>query len=133
MNRVRSILTWLLQILLGAVFVLAGTNKFQMWDGWADRFDPWGLAAWFLAIVAVSEALGGLLILVPRTAVFGAGLTTVIMLGAAFTHIRTGDGSPWGVIILAGLSMTVVALRWRDRWRSTSPSGARSDGDRADG
>ena len=94
MSRVRLVVTWILQLLLGALFVLVGVGKFQQWDGWASRFDSWGYAAWFLGVIAVLEALGGLMVLVPRTATYGAMLIGVVMLGAVYTHASTGIGSP---------------------------------------
>jgi len=116
-ERARIVVTWLLQSLLGAVFVLVGLGKFQMWDGWLSRFEMWGYAAWFLALIAALEAVGGGLVLIPRTASYGAALIGVIMLGAAYTHATSGIGSPAQVAGPLIFCVAVAALRWRDRWR----------------
>lgn len=118
MSRARSIVTWALQVLLGVVFMLTGLGKFQQWEGWMSRFEMWGYAAWFLAVIAVLEAAGGLLVLIPKTAAYGAGLIGVIMLGAAYTHASTGIGSPAQVAVPLLFCVAVAALRWEDRWRS---------------
>jgi len=117
MSRLRPIATWILQLLLGVVFVLTGVGKFQQWDGWMSRFEMWGYAAWFLGLIAVLEAVGGLLVLLPRTAAYGAILIGVIMLGAAYTHASTGIGNPTQVALPLLFCAAVGALRWPDRWR----------------
>lgn len=119
MSRIRPIATWIVQLLLGALFILVGVGKFQEWDGWMSRFEMWGYAAWFLALIAVLEAVGGLLVLVPRLASYGATLIGVIMLGAAYTHATTGIGSPTQVALPLLFCAAVAALRWTDRWRSS--------------
>ncbi len=117
MSRARLVVTWILQLLLGLVFILTGVGKFPQWDGWVSRFEMWGYAAWFLAVVAVLEALGGVLVLLPKTAAYGASLIGAVMLGAAYTHASTGIGSPTQVAIPILVCAAVVALRWKDRWR----------------
>lgn len=119
MSQVRLISTWALQLLLGVVFVLTGVGKFQQWDGWMSRFESWGYAAWFLALIAVLEAVGGLLVLYPRTSSYGAILIGTIMLGAAYTHASTGVGSPLQVAVPLVFCAAVTLLRWPDRLRST--------------
>ena len=119
MSRLRPIVAWILQLLLGVVFVLTGVGKFQQWDGWMSRFESWGYAAWFLVLIAVLEAVGGLLVLVPRTSSYGALGIAVIMVGAAYTHASTGVGSPLQVAVPLLFCAAVAALRWPDRWRVT--------------
>ncbi len=119
MKRVRVIVTWLLQILLGPLFVLVGVGKFAQWDGWVSRFEMWGYAPWFLGVIAVLEALGGVMVLVPRFAAYGAGLIGAIMLGGAYTHLSTGIGSPMQVAPQIVVAAAVLALRWPDRWRGS--------------
>ena len=117
MERTRSIVTWLLQILLGGVFVLVGVGKFAQWDGWVSRFEMWGYAAWFLALIAILEGVGGVMVLVPRIAAYGAGLIGAIMLGAAYTHWSTGIGQVSQVVPQLIVCGAVLLLRWRDRWQ----------------
>ncbi len=118
MSRVRPIATWILQVLLGALFILVGVGKFQQWDGWTGRFEAWGYAAWFLALIAGLEIVGGVMVLFPRLASFGAALIAVIMVGAAYTHASTGIGSPANVVVHLLFCAAVGTLRWPDRWRA---------------
>jgi uncharacterized membrane protein YphA (DoxX/SURF4 family) len=113
----RTIATHLLQLLVAAMFLLTGIGKFQMWEGWASRFDDWGYAAWFLVVIAVGETVGGALVLVPWFAAYGASMLGVIMLGAVYTHWSTGIGEPTQGLFPLLFCIGVVALRWRDRWR----------------
>ena len=96
-----------------------------MWDGWVSRFDAWGFyAPWFLGVIAALEALGGLLVFVPRTAAYGAGLIGAIMLGAAYTHASTGIGSPMQVVPQLIFCAAVLYLRWPDRLGSSGSADA---------
>src|SRR5262245_41281076 len=110
---------WTLQILLGVVFVLLGAGKFGD-PTWARRFAAWGYPPGFYMVIGALEALGGLAVLIPAAASYGAALLGAIMIGAAATHLLHGEFPriPPPLVYLALL--TVVGLLRRDRayrWR----------------
>ena len=76
---------WALQILLGALFILVGTGKFAD-PSWERKFARWGYPDGFYMVIGVLEALGGLLLFVPRTTSYAAGMLGIIMIGASLTH-----------------------------------------------
>ena len=82
--------TWALQIAFGALCILVGTGKFGD-PNWAHRFAAWGYPAGFYMVVGIFEIVGGLLILVPRAAVYGALIVMTVMLGAFATHLTHGE------------------------------------------
>ncbi len=83
------------------------------------RFEAWGYSAGFATFIGLAECLGGVLILVPKTRRFGAGIIAADMVGAIFTHLRTGIGSP----SLAGIYLALAAvILWRGgRTKPTDP------------
>jgi uncharacterized membrane protein YphA (DoxX/SURF4 family) len=90
MRMVKIVGTWTLQVLLGAVFVVVGAAKFGD-SGWGRKFAGWGYPDGFYMVVGVLEIVGGLMVLVPRVASYGALLIMVIMVGAALTHLTHGE------------------------------------------
>lgn len=111
----RPTLLWLVTLFLVTVFVNAGWPKFSAESGWGRAFAHWGFPNWFRVLVGVIEVAGGLLLLVPRTAVYAAAALAVIMLGAMGTHI-IADKNPAAIyheaVPLALLGL-VVYLRTR--------------------
>jgi putative oxidoreductase len=103
---------WALQVLLGALFVLLGTGKFGD-PTWQRNFERWGYPDGFYMVVGVLEALGGLLLLVPRLASYSAAMVSIIMIGASLTHLVHGEfrrvAPP--LIYLALLAIVGVARR----------------------
>lgn len=76
---------WALQILLGALFVVIGIAKFGD-PAWERNFARWGYPDGFYMVIGVLEALGGLLLFVPRITSYAAGMLGIIMIGASLTH-----------------------------------------------
>jgi len=93
-----TILIWIVEGLLGLIFVVTGSFKFfqskekiiASGGAWAADFNP-GI----IKIIAGAELISGLLVTVPRLLGHGRYLTFVgavcvalIMTGAIYTHIR---------------------------------------------
>lgn len=90
MSKGLLIIGWILAVLLGVMFLAAGAGKFGAEAG--PMFSAWGYAPWFALLIGVSEVLGGIGLLVPRTARWAVIGLTPIMLGAAYTHVANGEG-----------------------------------------
>jgi uncharacterized membrane protein YphA (DoxX/SURF4 family) len=82
---------WLMSAFLALIFVRAGWVKFSDTSGWARAFAGWGYPAWFRVLVGAVEVAGGLLLLVPRTAVPAALALAAVMLGGMGTHVVHGQ------------------------------------------
>src|SRR5262249_26511197 len=108
------VLLWLLSLFLTVVFVNAGWPKFSNSSGWARAFASWGFPVWFRILVGLIEVAGGLLLLVPQTAVYAAASLGVTMLGAMGTHIFHGQvAAVYHEIVPLGLLGVVAFLRYR--------------------
>ena len=116
------VLSWIVQVLAGAAFVAIGTGKFAD-PNWARRFERWGYPDGFYMVVGALEAVGGVLLLVPKLSSYAAALLAAIMIGALATHGLHGETRmlvaplPWLAVF------TLVAIvRWRRAWRPRAPA-----------
>ena len=103
---VRFIVSWLFSAFLAISFVGGGFPKIRPSESTVRRFANWGYGEDFAILIGVLEMLGGVLVLIPGVATFGAGILAVVMLGAIYTHVSSGIGSPMMAsiyLILAGL------------------------------
>ncbi len=125
-KKLASTATWILTILLALLFVSGALPKLQGVAGMVRRFADWGYGPGFLTLIGILEGAGGLLLLVPRTAFYGAFVLFVVMLGAIYTHLSTGIGSPF-FALLAGAGAAVVGWRRRPHFLRGSGSASKSE------
>jgi uncharacterized membrane protein YphA (DoxX/SURF4 family) len=90
-------------VVLGLLFCAAGVPKIIGGPAVVDQFANWGYPAWFPRIIGVGETLGGVALLIPRFAQFGAALVIAIMVGAAFTHVRAAEWLRLPLVVALGL------------------------------
>jgi putative oxidoreductase len=107
---------WALRLGVGLVFVGIGCEKvFPGRDSyWIKLFTDIGFGLWFMYLTGTVQIIGGLLMILPRTAVFGAALLGCTMIGAIVTHLfllDTGIGA--AVFPAAFLALIVAAVRRR--------------------
>jgi uncharacterized membrane protein YphA (DoxX/SURF4 family) len=88
----RIIGMWIPAILLVLIFAKQGWSKFDDGSGWARAFRHWGYPDWFRITIGVMELTAVVLLLLGRTAAFGAILIIVVMLGAWATHLMFDGG-----------------------------------------
>ena len=103
----RSIVCWVLLALLAALYLLAGLGKLS--GGAAEQFAGWGYAPWFAILIGVLEIAGAVGLLVPRTTRLAVYGLSVIMLGAAYTHLTNGEGAQ---VVRPGIFLGVLWLVW---------------------
>jgi uncharacterized membrane protein YphA (DoxX/SURF4 family) len=115
---------WLISAFLTWVFVNAGWPKFSDSSGWARAFAHWGFPVWFRILVGLVEVLGGVLLLLPQTAVYAAASLAAVMLGAMGTHVADGDPvAVYHEALPLALLGVVIYLRWRERRAARPPGG----------
>jgi uncharacterized membrane protein YphA (DoxX/SURF4 family) len=103
---------WLPVILLVLIFVPQGWSKFSDDSGWARAFRHWGYPDWFRVLIGVMELSGIALLLLGRTAAFGALILICVMLGAMATHVMFDGGKHLtSEIVPLTLSTIVLVLR----------------------
>jgi uncharacterized membrane protein YphA (DoxX/SURF4 family) len=104
-------LSWVLQIALCGMFLMAGTLKLAGSPEMIDTFAAIGLGQWFRYFTGAVEAAGAFLILVPATAPYAALALGITMVGAIVTHLVVIGGSALAPIVLLTASLAVVWLR----------------------
>jgi len=123
--------TWLPAILLVLIFAPQGWSKFDDASGWSRAFRHWGYPDWFRMTIGVLEVGAVALLLLGRTAAFGAITIIVVMLGAWATHlIFDGGRNMTSEIVPLTLATIVLIIRRRQvtdlvaRLRAPSRTGA---------
>ena len=127
-SRGKTIAVWVIQILVAAAFIGAGSAKLAGVPMMVEIFDHIGVGQWFRYVTGVVEITGGIMALIPRTAPIGAALLAATMACAIPIHLFRIGGNPAPAFILLVLSVAIVWLR-RDQLASllaraglTSPS-----------
>ncbi|MEA2339068.1 MAG: putative oxidoreductase [Thermoanaerobaculia bacterium] len=116
----KEVAVWLLTLLLVAMFANAGIRKFPESGGWTRMFRLAGFPDWFRILIGVIEVAAAALLLIPRTAAYGAITVIVVMIGALGTVAMTLHGTfmmrglmPASVALIIGV--IVLMARWRQR------------------
>lgn len=111
-----NILLWILQILLGLLFIFSGVMKFVMPYEAMIEGSPVKFPHWFFLFIGACELLGGLGLILPWALKIKPGLTPlaaslliIIMVGAVVTSAMM---SPAMAIVpfVVGLLLAVVAF-----------------------
>ena len=106
---------WLPALLLVLIFAPQGFSKFSDSSGWASAFRGWGYPDWFRLTIGAVELLAAALLLWGRTAVVGAFLIVVVMLGGMGTHLVLDSGRHMtSEIVPLTLATIVLILRRRE-------------------
>ncbi len=110
-SRGKTITLWALQILVGVLFIAAGGMKLAGVPMMVEIFDHIGFGQWFRYVTGIVELAGGILLLMPRTAPFGAAMMIATMACAVCTHLLLIGGSPVPAALLLVLSAAILWLR----------------------
>jgi uncharacterized membrane protein YphA (DoxX/SURF4 family) len=111
MSKPATILSWLLQLGLAAVFLFAGAKKLMADPMMVEAFTTVGLGQWFRVLTGVLEVGGGIGLLIPAMAANAALMLAVVMAGAAVAHLTVLGGSPMLAFALLAGCIAVVWLR----------------------
>lgn len=101
-----TIIHWALRIIAAGILTMGAVPKFT--GGAAALADklPGGMTAVYL--IGIAEVIAVVLLLVPKVSLFGAGLATVLMLGAVGSHVFGPVGMEGD--LGAMLPMAIIAL-----------------------
>lgn len=114
-----SVILWIVQVLLAALFVFSGVMKFVMPAADLTKGTPF--SATFIHFIGVVELLGGLGLIIPAatrikpalTPLAAAGLV-IIMIGATWTTVVTMGAKMAILPFVTGILAAFVAYgRWR--------------------
>ena len=109
----KTILIWVLALLVAGLFAAAGVSKLMNPEGHVESFVGWGYPPWFMYLTGFFEVGGGLLVLIPKTRIYGVLLLSVTMVGASLTHLMAGEfaAAPVPLVFLT----LVGTLGWLSR------------------
>ena len=107
-DRLGVLRTWLPRVAIALVFVSVGSSKFTD-PMWVRLFGQIGLGQWFRYLTGVMQIAGGLLVLIPRTALAGITLAACTMLGASVAWL-TVLHAPWNAPIPGAIFAILVGI-----------------------
>ncbi len=106
-KRIRNIAGWVLIVLLAAGFTMAALGKLT--GAATDMFIGWGYPAWFATLIGVLEITGAVGLLIPKARPLAALGLSVIMLGAAYTHLANYEA---GQVVRPLIFLIVLGVIW---------------------
>ncbi|MDH3495059.1 MAG: DoxX family protein [Acidobacteriota bacterium] len=115
MKKLLYVLSWVFAVLLAILFLLAGAGK--LGGGATEMFAKWGYPSWFAIFIGVAEVAGAIGLLIPRLTRLAIIGLTILMIGAAYTHVAAGEGLDVLRPIIFGIFLWLV---WFFRGSSTS-------------
>ncbi len=78
------------------------------------EFQTFSYPLWFMTVTGTLEVIGAVAVLVPRTALWGAGLLVCIMVGALISHLTHDQSGMIGLpLVLLILALVVAWFRTR--------------------
>jgi putative oxidoreductase len=86
-SKSRNIATWVITVIMTAVFVAAGFAKVSGDETMVEAFTTMGLPGWFRIAIGSLELLGGVSLLVPALTGTSAFGLSIIMIGAVSCHV----------------------------------------------
>lgn len=121
-SKTATIASWLAQLAAAAILGMAGVMKWISAPDSIRLFEELGVEPWGRYLMGTAELATALLLLVPKTAVWGGAGTMALMAGAIGVHVfrigivYNGDASLFMMAMIAFVAGVVVfILRRRER------------------
>jgi putative oxidoreductase len=118
MPRWLNVTLWVLQILMAALYLMAGTSKLRGVPMMVAQFAQLGVGQWFRYFTGCVEVTGAILLLVPRLCSFGGFLIACTMTGAIVARITVLHGNMVGDAVLLLIAATIA---WNRRGAMLNP------------
>lgn len=116
----KPVVSWILQVLLAALFLMAAVPKLTGDPMAAAMIDKLGVGSWAGPVIGLSELAAAALLLIPATVAYGAVLGFSILLGAIFSHLTVlgislgaDDGGSMFMMAVTGLAISAVIVYLR--------------------
>ena len=110
-SKALNITFWVLQGLLCATFLVAGTIHLAGSQMQIAFFENIGLGQWFRYFTGAIEVICAGLVLFPRTAVAGVAMLGITMVGAIEIHLLITGGNPIPSVVLLAMVLAVIWYR----------------------
>jgi putative oxidoreductase len=111
-GRAALIALWATQIVLAAIFLVAGGSKLTGTPAMVSLFDAVGIGQWFRYMTGTIELTAGVALLRPSAAVYGALLIIPTMIGAIVANLLVVHVSPAMPFLLL---LAAAAVAWARR------------------
>ena len=103
---------WILSVLLAGVFIAAGVPKILGGETlWLQAAAMHGFPSWMRVLVGVCEVAGGIALLVPSLAIYGAIGLGILMIPATITQAMSGEPGLYVPIIMFILLAIIATQR----------------------
>ncbi|MEM9068144.1 MAG: DoxX family protein [Myxococcota bacterium] len=121
---IRTIPVHIVRTLLGALFVFAGVAYFvglgeggEEGEGQIELIAAFASSGYLMALIKVTELIGGLLLVVNRFVPLGLLLLAPITLNIALFHFVLTPGHDIGISIFVVAANVFLAWAYRSAWR----------------
>jgi putative oxidoreductase len=110
-----TVLAWILQGILAALMIMAGTGKVMGSKMHVEGFKAWKLPQWFRVLTGVIELGAAILLIVGywnnTAGIIGAAILIAVGIGGVITHIRVKDSmKDTAMIFVIGVVAFVLLL-----------------------
>lgn len=110
-SRVGTIVLWVTQIALAAMFLFAGGSKLVGAPAMVNLYAAIGWGQWFRYVTGAIEISAAIALLIPSAALFGAILLIPTMVGAATANLFLGQSPGVPLVLL----LVAAAIAWTRR------------------
>jgi uncharacterized membrane protein len=104
-SKMKNITGWVLAVILGLAFLMAGSFKLSGQAEMVQNFEKWGLPVTVMYLIGVAEVLGGIGLFIVKMRFLAVLGLMALMIGAIGTHLLNGEQfvSPLVLLILLGV------------------------------
>jgi uncharacterized membrane protein YphA (DoxX/SURF4 family) len=110
-SKVRTIVAWVLQVLLFLAIAPAGLAKIFGDQAMVDMFADIGAGQWMRYLVGICEVAGGVGLLIPKVRALAALGLLLLLIGATITNLFVIDANPLLSTILAVVAAVILVMR----------------------
>ena len=107
---VMTIVTWVLRLLVAALFLFAGYMKLSGNQMMVQEFGTIGLGDWFRLFTGACEVAGAILVLIPSFTGWGALLLLCVDIGAFFAQAFVLHGDVIHTIVIGAVIAVLLFL-----------------------
>jgi putative oxidoreductase len=113
-SRSANVATWVVQVVVGLMFVGGGMAKLFGDASMVQLFDEIGAGDWLRYFVGTAEVAGGIGLMIPWLCGLAAAALGALVVGAIVTNVAVVDENP-ALPIVYLLVLAVITWRRRDR------------------
>jgi len=106
-----NVLAWVLQVLIGSLFLFAGASKLLGASEMVAFFDQVGFGQWLRYFFGVVEVGSAAALFLPRQAFYGALILFVSLVGHVIVHSAVVHRSALFLFLLLALTALIAFLR----------------------